>query len=161
MRTRRPNHRLAKIHRSYTVFEVARLFGVHRNTVFCWIKDGLQVCDDARPILILGRHLFDFLQARRNKHRHRCEPGQIYCVRCRLPPAGKMADLLPRTAKTADLQGICPNCEAMIYRRISLRRLDLVTGSLEVREPEAPQHLGDIASPSVNSDFKQGAQDHG
>lgn len=33
MGKRHPNPRLAKIHRSYTVEEVAGVFGVHRNTV--------------------------------------------------------------------------------------------------------------------------------
>lgn len=163
MTTRRPNYRLAKIHRSYTVSEVARLFEVHRNTVLSWIKGGLQVCDDRRPILILGRHLSEFLQAKRSKHRHTCAPGQIYCVRCRVPvsPAGAMVDLLPQTVTTADLMGICPTCEAMVYRRVSLARLDAAKGNLDVRLPEALQHIGDSSTPSVNSDFKQGTQNHG
>jgi hypothetical protein len=38
MGTRHPNPRLAKIHRNYTVEEVANVFGVHRNTVRQWIK---------------------------------------------------------------------------------------------------------------------------
>lgn len=161
MTARRPNYRLAKIHRSYTVSEVARLFEVHRNTVFSWIKGGLQVCDDRRPVLILGRHLSEFLQAKRSKRRHTCPPGHIYCVRCRVPvaPAGVMADLLPRSATTADLQGICPTCEAMVYRRVSLAGLDAAKGNLDVRLPEALQHIGDSSTPSVNSDFRQGARD--
>ncbi len=163
MTTRRLNYRLAKIHRSYTVPEVVRLYGVHRNTVFHWIKDGLQVCDDRRPILILGRHLSEFLRARRKKRRHTCGPGQIYCVRCRVPvlPAGAMVDLLPRSPKTADLMGICPTCEAMVYRRVSLARLDAVKGVLDVRLTEALQHIVDSGSLSVNSDFRQGVQNHG
>ena len=63
MATRHPNYRLAKIHRNYTVEEVARLFGVHRNTVREWIKRGLPTSDDKRPKLILGRDLIAFLQA--------------------------------------------------------------------------------------------------
>ena len=33
MRKRHPNHRLVKIHRSYTVEEIAELFAIHKNTV--------------------------------------------------------------------------------------------------------------------------------
>ena len=45
MGARRPNPKLAKIHRTYTVEEVARLYDVHRNTVRQWIKDGLPSMD--------------------------------------------------------------------------------------------------------------------
>ena len=55
MRKRRPNYRLVKIHRNYTVEEVARLFGTHNNTVRAWVKAGLPTCDGKRPTLILGR----------------------------------------------------------------------------------------------------------
>ena len=54
MRKRHPNPRLAKIHRSYTVDEVASLFGVHRNSVREWVKRGLPTSDGRRPMLILG-----------------------------------------------------------------------------------------------------------
>ena len=63
MGVRHPNHRLAKIHRNYTVDEVANLFAVHRNTVRQWIKSGLPTTDSRRPLLILGRDLVAFLKA--------------------------------------------------------------------------------------------------
>jgi hypothetical protein len=90
----RPNHRLVKSHRSYTVEEIARLFAIHKNTVRGWLKTGLRTIDDKRPMLILGNDLIAFLQARRAGKKQRCRPGQMYCVRCRLPkfPAAGMAD---------------------------------------------------------------------
>jgi hypothetical protein len=90
MHKRRPNHRLVKIHRSYTVEEAARVFGIHKNTVRAWIDAGLPVCKDMRPHLILGRELAAFLQARRAKKKRPCAPGEMYCFRCRVPrtPAG-------------------------------------------------------------------------
>jgi transposase len=38
---KRPNPNLAKIHRNYTLEEVANLFSVHKNTVRLWVKGGL------------------------------------------------------------------------------------------------------------------------
>src|SRR5712692_9441588 len=90
MRKRHPNYRHVKIHRSYTVDEVASLFRTHKNTVRAWLKAGLPTCDEKRPMLILGHDLSTFLQTRREKNKQRCRPGEMYCVKCRAPkyPAG-------------------------------------------------------------------------
>ena len=57
---KRVNPNLAKIHRNYSVGEAAALLGVHKNTVRNWIKNGLPLCDDRRPALILGAELREF-----------------------------------------------------------------------------------------------------
>ncbi|MES9899203.1 MAG: helix-turn-helix domain-containing protein [Sedimenticola sp.] len=156
MGKRRPNPRLAKIHRNYTAEEVATLFGIHKNTVRTWVKKGLPTTDDRRPMLILGRDLFEFLQARRVKNKCICKPGEIYCVRCRAPksPAGDMADYESLTETQGNLIGICPNCNTMIYRRVSLAKLDQVRGQLDITMPQALQHINESAKLSENSDLK-------
>ena len=95
---KRPNPNLVKIHRNYTVEEVADLFSVHKNTVRLWVKDGLATNDDKRPMLILGSGLKQYLQSKRQGNKRKCLPIEIYCVRCRLPqvPAGNMVDFEPR-----------------------------------------------------------------
>lgn len=135
---RHPNHRLVKIHRNYTVEEVASLFRVHRNTVREWVKRGLPTTDHKRPILILGRDLAGFLQARRLKNRRPCQPGEIYCVRCRFPrnPAGDMAEFHALTAALGNLIGICPCCESMMYRRVNLAKLEQIRGKLDITPPQ-------------------------
>ena len=139
MSTRRPNHRLVKIHRTYSVEEVANLFGAHRNTVRQWIKIGLPVIDQRRPTLVQGQALSNFLQARRLKNKQTCKPGEIYCVRCRAPrnPAGDIADYQALTDTLGNLTGICPVCDAMIYRRVNSTRLEQVRGKLQVTMPLA------------------------
>lgn len=143
MATRHPNHRLAKIHRNYTVKEIASLFGVHRNTVREWVKRGLPTTDGKRPMLILGRDLTAFIQARRLKNKRTCQPGEIYCVRCREPrnPAGAMADYQAVTATLGNLIGICPCCETMMYRRVNLTKLEQVRGKLDITMPQALPHI--------------------
>jgi hypothetical protein len=156
MRKRNPNPRLAKIHRNYTVEEVAALFGVHKNTVREWVKRGLPVSDDKRPMLILGRALFEFLQTRRAKNKRPCQPDEIYCLRCRIPqhPAGDMAEYQPVTTTTGNLIGICPTCETMMYRRVSLAKLDLFRAQLDIGLAQALPHIGKSTQPCVNSDLK-------
>jgi hypothetical protein len=155
MSKRHPNHRLAKIHRNYTVEEVASLFHVHRNTVRQWIKSGLPTSDKRRPLLILGADLVAFLRARRAKNKRTCQPGEMYCLRCRAPraPAGDMADYQPLTVAHGNLIGMCPACEAMMYRRVCLARIEQVRGILEVSFPQVLPRIGERAEPSLNSYF--------
>lgn len=153
---RHPNPRLVKIHHNYTVEEIARRFSVHRNTVREWIKQGLPTIDKKRPYLILGRDLAVFLQARRKKNKRTCQPGEIYCVRCRAPktPAGNMADYITVTETLGNLVGICPDCGALINRRVSLAQLEQIRGQLDIRMPQALRHISESTQPSVNSDLR-------
>jgi hypothetical protein len=156
MGKRHPNHRLVKIHRSYTVEEIAKLFGIHKNTVRQWVKGGLATSDDKRPMLILGRVLVVFLQNRRAKHKQTCKPGELYCVRCRAPkpPAGDMAEYSPITEKFGNLSGICPDCETFMNRHVSLAKIEQIRGKMEISFPEEVRQLIESANLTVNSDLR-------
>lgn len=158
MRKRRPNHRLVKIHRSYTVEEIAKLFGIHKNTVRGWVKAGLATSDDKRPMLILGHDLAAFLQARRVKNKQACKPGEIYCVRCRAPkfPAADMAEYSPVTEKFGNLIAICPDCNSIMNRRVSLAKIEQVRGNMDITFPKDLQHIVESAKPTENSDLREG-----
>ena len=153
---RHPNHRRVKIHRNYSVEEIASLFGIHKNTVRAWVKAGLPTCDGKRPTLILGPDLAAFIQARRESKKQPCRPGEIYCVRCRAPkcPAGDMADYQPITGKTGNLTAICPDCESIMNRRVSLANLEQVRGKLDITFPQALQRVSESNEPTVNSDLR-------
>jgi hypothetical protein len=127
------------------VEEISLRFKTHKNTVRQWLKVGLPTIDEKRPILILGRDLKSFLQARRIKNKRPCEPGQIYCVRCRVPkcPAGDIAEYKPITASLGNLMGICPDCDAMLYRRVGRDKLAHIQGNLEVTISEAERQVSD------------------
>jgi len=155
MRKRRPNHRLVKIHRSYTVEEAARLFGTHKNTVRAWVKSGLPICDSKRPTLILGHELAAYLQARRTKNKRFCQPGEIYCVRCRAPkqPAGGMAEFQPITEKSGNLVGICPDCHCLMNRWVSVAKLDDFQRILAITYTKAQGQVSNRIKPTVNSDL--------
>ena len=158
-RKRHPNYRLVKIHRSYTVEEIARLFGCHRNTVRDWIKRrGLPTIDDRRPMLIHGRDLVDFLQARRRRtsgSASRVKYIAFAAARHRNRPAiWPTTSLLPTTR--GNLVAICSSCESMIYRRVNLGKLEQVRGNLEVTMPQALPHIVESSRLSVNSDLGQG-----
>jgi hypothetical protein len=155
MANRHQNYRLVKIHRSYSVEEIARLFGVHKNTVRAWVKAGLPTSDEERPMLILGTDLAAFLQARRTKHKQPCKPGEFYCVRCRSPkaPAGGIADCLPVTETIGNLEAICPDCGCMMNRRVNMAKLAQLQGQLAITLRKAWEQVSNRIQPSVNSDF--------
>jgi hypothetical protein len=162
MAKRSRNNRRVKIHRNYSVEEIASLFGIHKNTVRAWVKAGLPTSDRKRPMLILGCDLAAFLQARRTKHKQPCKPGEFYCVRCRSPKtaAGGMADCLRVTGTIGHLQAICPECDCIMNRRVSMAKLAQVRGQVEVTFREAPKQLSNTIQPTVISDFIQGVSDH-
>lgn len=140
---KRFNPNLAKIHRSYTIEEVAGLYGVHKNTVRGWIEKGLPLNDDKKPILILGSELRDFLQSKRNKNKQKCQPDEIYCVRCKSKQHLEK-DLVEYEAindSTGRLIAICPACECMINKYINLRGLELIQDKLGITIPIAIKQL--------------------
>jgi hypothetical protein len=152
---RRLNHRLVKIHRNYTIEEIARLFSVHKNTVRNWVTQGLLTIDDGKPILILGSALRLFLGDRRQRARQHCGPGEMYCVRCRAVkrPDGNFAEYLPISADWGNLRALCPDCESLMHRRVNLADLDQIRDGLEILLPDAPTHISDSRSPSLNCEL--------
>jgi hypothetical protein len=152
-----PNPNLVKIHRNYTVEDVANLFSVHKNTVRSWVKDGLPTNDDKRPMLILGSDLKHFLQTKRKSKKRKCLPFEIYCVRCRLPqlPAENMADYEPSNGSMGRLIGLCPTCGGIINKYFNLAQLEQIQGKLNITSTKALKHINERIKPLVNSDFKK------
>jgi hypothetical protein len=156
MGKRHPNHRLVKIHRNYTAEEVAKLFGSHKNTVRNWVKGGLATIDNKRPMLILGHVLIAFLKSRRAKHKQKCRPGELYCVRCRLPrfPAEAMVEYSPVSEKVGNLSGICPDCYSIMNQRVSIARIEEIRGNMDIKFPKGLHHIVKRTKPTLNSDLR-------
>jgi hypothetical protein len=155
------NYRLAKVHHTYTVNEVAALYGIHRNTVCNWFKLGLRRCDDRRPTLIRGADLGEFLRKRREARRRPCPPGHLYCVRCRTPrfPAEGMADYEPTSPTLGNIVGLCPTCGGVMCRRVNPAQLDEVRGGLEVRIRRGLRDVAENSNLSANCAFNEGTTD--
>ena len=151
----RPNSRLVKIHLNYTVEEIASLLGVHKNTVRQWIKHGLSVCDDRRPLLVVGRDLAAFLKTQRNKNKCKCQLYELYCLRCRKPqkPAGNVAEFEYVTDKVGNLSAKCPVCEACMHKRISVVKLSQIRGEIDIAFMQAEERISNSIQLTVNSDF--------
>ena len=157
---RHPNPRLAKIHRSYSVEEMARLFSVHQNTIRSWFRQGLEPIDGQRPTVVRGVEIRRFLGERRARTKQACGPGRIYCLPCRAPkaPAGNMAECVATGDTTGTLQGICPDCERRIYRRVNPQKIDLVRGRLDLTLRLAEARIEETTKPNVNCDSTEGCK---
>jgi hypothetical protein len=162
MGARKHNHRLVKIHRTYTVEEMVTLLDVHRNTARRWITEGLATIDCRRPLLVKGSVLADFLKDRRANSKRPCMPGQLYCLRCRAPkrPAESKVVYQAFTFERGNLLGVCPDCAARLCRRVSLAKMAGAIGDLHVTFPLAEEHIGESSHPSLHCDFNQVARTH-
>lgn len=149
------NPNRAKIHRNYTVEEVAELFHVHKNTVRTWLKNGLRACDDRFPTLVLGGVLRDYIRAKKTKHKQKCQPWEFYCVRCRKPQlaAEGMAEYEAQTATKGRLIALCSTCETLMNKYSSLGQLEKLKDKLDISLPKTLKHINKRDKPLLNSDF--------
>ena len=65
-----------------------------------------------------------------------------------------MAEYSPVNEKTGNLVAICPVCETIMNRRVSLAKIGEVSGNIDITFPEELQHIVERTSPSVNSDLR-------
>ena len=80
MPARRVNPHRVKLHRVYSVQELADCLGVHKNTVRHWQVAGLAAIDGNRPTLFDGKTTKAFLLARQTSRKRPCPPGMIYAA---------------------------------------------------------------------------------
>lgn len=117
--------RRAKIHHSYTVAEVAALFGVHRNTVRNWIEAKLPTIRTLSGVLIHGADLREFLMQRRARRHQTCPPGHMFCFGCRKPREAVVGsvEIDRHTTNSGNAHGVCSCCGARMHRRLNLTKL--------------------------------------
>lgn len=159
MAQRRDSPRHIKLHRSYTVEEIASALGVHKNSVRGWQRAGLQPIDDCRPIMFQGGALRSFLEQRRASRKRPCRPGTLYCFKCRepRPPALDMVDWVPITSTSGNLKAMCATCETVMHRRARLEALPSIMPRIAIQIPQGTSRLRGCSSPSVNCDLDKEA----
>ncbi len=141
-RTHNPNK--CKIHRSYTVEEVALLLEVHKRTVRNWIIKGLTVCDDKRPLLILGTDLRLFLQQQRQENKRKCKPSELYCLKCREPrlPDQNTLEFIEETNTKGRVIAACSVCNSRMNKYFKLENITSIQSDIAVILPLQQKHIG-------------------
>ena len=152
MATRRVNPCAVKLHRSYSVPELAACFDVHKNSVRNWQREGLKPLDDSRPVLFQGETIRAFLSERNASRKRPCPPGTLYCFRCRAPrPAALgMVDYVSINAVSGNIGAICATCETVMHRRARLAALASIMPGCDVQFVQAPSRLSGSPPPSLN-----------
>lgn len=156
IKRRRPSAQRVKQRVTYEVAEVAKLLGIHRNTVRRWLKEGLQPIDYRRPLLIHGADLKAFLAKRREKRRQTCRPDELYCFRCRAPrtPWGRTADLSYRNEKIARLAALCALCETPMHRTVRCADLPALAFLIDLHTLGS-ERMNDCSDPNANRAFQE------
>ena len=132
MATKKLNPNLVKIHRSYTVEEAANTLGVHKRTVRNWIRNGLSIIDDRRPLLILGTDLKIHIRQQRKRNRSQCKSSEIYCLRCREPnrPGSSTVMFMQESGGIGRVFARCSKCNSKVNKYFSWRRLNVIRQEL-------------------------------
>lgn len=157
MPARRVNPNVVKLHRSYSVDELARCFDVHKNTVRHWQAKGLEPIDKGRPVLFQGAAVRDFLGNRNASRKQACPPGTLYCFRCRSPraPALGMVDLVPMRPGSGNLRALCECCETIMHRRIREADIAKIMPGCIVQLAQGQPRLCGQTAPSLNCDLER------
>ncbi|MER9142040.1 helix-turn-helix domain-containing protein [Mesorhizobium sp. M0871] len=139
MMQRRRRFIRAKQNRSYTVEQLARLFGCHKNTIRNWFRAGLQPIDDRRPMLFSGHDVNAFHAEQRATMKRPCAPGELYCLPCRKAqwPAGDMAEFVESGKGRGRMRAICPDCGRLLFQAVSSARLAEFQALLDVTDAKA------------------------
>ncbi|OOY57532.1 helix-turn-helix domain-containing protein [Solemya velum gill symbiont] len=151
------NPNLVKINRNYTFEELAMVFGVHKNTVSSWVKNGLPCLKERRPFLILGTEARAYLQQQRTVKKQKCKPDEFFCMRCKAPtkPAENYVEYMPLSATKGRLTGFCGRCECVVNKFISFDSLARYSVIFNLSVPKALEHINDCDNPLLNSDLKK------
>lgn len=121
------NVNLITARRSYSVNEIASLFGIDRKTCGRWIKyEGLMVIErNTKPLLIMGADLIDFIKKKREKKKIHLKENEFFCVKCHKAVRAKIgSEQIIKTGKRIGKDnreqlkktGICDNCNTKLSK---------------------------------------------
>lgn len=119
---------------TYTVEEAAAVSGVSARTIRTWTKDGLCVMDAARPALIRGDALHDYIKSKRSARAVRTRIDTFYCVCCRAERAAaeRMADCVVAGGR-AKLTALCEVCATVVSKPVAETAISHIARTLDLK----------------------------
>lgn len=155
------NTRLIKATWPYSVEEIATLFGLHKNAVLGWLKEGLQADMTHRPYLVRGTELSRFLNDRQKTKKRKCAFEEFFCFKCRSPRQAYegIADLKAESLHRCRIKVICAVCSTSMSKIQNIANLPKIEACFHIQQREA-WHIIDGFNPSVNSDRRANHDNH-
>ncbi len=137
---KRPNPRVLRANRAYTIPELSQTLGLSFGCVRGWVRDGLPAMKSQRPYLVLGSDARDYLIRRRDNRKTSLKPDQFYCMSCKAPrrPWGMLVDLISQPGSTARIMGLCEECQTPCNRMIGKARIPQLSEIFDVTRREGP-----------------------
>lgn len=132
------NTRLIKNNYSYDIVEICELFNIHKSSVRNWIKLGLGIIDEKRPLLIHGSDLIKFINERQSGRKFKCQPNEFYCLKCRVPrrSINNKISIKITSIKLLQLLGTCSTCKCRMFRSGSAAKIEIYQTLFEVQKTD-------------------------
>ena len=139
----RNNPNRIKIHRNYTVIDASETLGLHPKTIRNWLKTGLPIVDEKRPLLINGADFKVYLKQKRKAIKYDCEEYEMCCFRCKqaMKPSIESVKFIAKPAGMAQMTGECEECECRLNKYVSWRNVNDIWLNLNGKLPIAKKHL--------------------
>ena|SRR3989344_3259764 len=132
-----PNYNINLItaRRSYTIGEIASLWGISRKTCGRWIKyEGLEPIEKhTSPLLIIGTDLIDFIKKKRREKKIPTKENEFFCVKCHEAVRAKTgSEQIIKTGKMIGRDnreqlkkiGVCENCKTRLNKFLGVYQQD-------------------------------------
>lgn len=141
--SKRFNPNRIKINLSYTVMDISEVLGSNPKTIRNWIRVGLPVIDESRPLLIQGADLKLYLKQKYKTYLHHCELNQMYCFGCKeaKEPNVESLHFIAKPAGMAQMTGCCRECGKRSNKYVSWRDVNQIWTDLGGKLPIAEKHL--------------------
>ena len=142
-----------KKHYVYSVPDLMALYGVERNTVTNWVKEGLRRSDNGVPYIFNGAEVKRFHKSRRQVSNVKLRIGQFKCLGCKgrvFPEPRSLSPCRPKNGSFS-YSGACPDCGAVVLKRVNETDCDKILhcintntslASLDEGREQAPVDIG-------------------
>ncbi|WP_373086127.1 helix-turn-helix domain-containing protein [Sneathiella sp.] len=119
------NLRLIRENYTYTVYEIAALYGMTSDTVFRWIRrEGLKRILGTKKYFVHSSDLRRFLEQKNARNKQPCAAGEIYCCKCHRPQKPNAAFLNAKRMpnRTVRVSGRCEVCNTRVNTFVSAKK---------------------------------------